>query len=184
MTDITKKSLWQLHIFFYFLFPYYLIKILLITIFIKHIEIYYQLHTSIIIFAENDSGVAFSNSTNPESCTFKEKVQEAEIRIATFFLEHDISFAISSEFIGLFQDMDPLVLKSVKLASSKISSISNNVVCAAETKEITEILQKESFSVCEDETNDRTQEKWLLLVVRYIQPVWLQLRVELHQLVN
>ena len=62
-------------------------------------------------FAENYSGVGFSNSTNPESCTFKEKVQEAEIRIATFFLEHNIFFAISSELIGLFQDMDPLVLK-------------------------------------------------------------------------
>ena len=49
--------------------------------------------------------------------------------------------------------MDPLVLKSVKLASSKISSISNNVVCAAETNRITEILQKESYSVYEDETN-------------------------------
>ena len=80
--------------------------------------------------------------------------------------------------------MDPLVLKSVKLASTKISSISNNVVCAAETNRITEILQKEPFSVYEDETNDRTQEKWLSLVVRYIEPVSLQLRAELLQLVN
>ena len=60
--------------------------------------------------------------------------------------------------------MDPLVLKSVKLPSSKISSISNNVVCAAKTNRITEIFQKESFSVYEDETNDRTQKKWLLVV--------------------
>ena len=75
--------------------------------------------------------------------------------------------------------MDPLVLKSVKLPSSRISS-----VCAAKTNRITEIFQKESFSVYEDETNDRTQERWLLLVVRYIEPVSLQLRVELLQLVN
>ena len=80
--------------------------------------------------------------------------------------------------------MDPSVLKSVKLASSKISNISNNVVCAAETNRITEILQEESFSVYADKTNDRTQEEWLSLVVRYIAPVSLQLRVELLQLVN
>ena len=141
-------------------------------------------HSAMDSFAENDSCVGFSNSTNPESCTFKEKIQEAEIRIATLFLEHNIFFAISSELIGLFQDMDHLILKSVKLASSKIASISNNVVCAAETNRITEILQKESSSVYEDETNDKTQEKWLSLVVRYIEPVSLQLRVELLQLVN
>ena len=80
--------------------------------------------------------------------------------------------------------MDPLVLKWVKLVSSNISSISNNVVCAAETNWITEILQKESFAVYEDETNDITQEKWLSLVVRYIEPVSLQLGKEVHQLVN
>ena len=80
--------------------------------------------------------------------------------------------------------MDPLVLKSVKLASTKISNISNNVVSVAETDRITEILRGESFSVYEDKTNDRTQEKWLSLVVRYVEPVSLQLRVELLQLVN
>ena len=80
--------------------------------------------------------------------------------------------------------MDPLVLKSVKLASSKISNILNNVVCAAETNRITEVLREESFSVYEDETNDRTQEQWKSLVVRYIEPVSLQFRVELLQLVN
>ena len=68
-------------------------------------------HSAIDSFVKNDFGVGFSDSTNPESCTFKEQVQEAEIRIATFFLEHNISFAISSELIDLFQDMDPLVLK-------------------------------------------------------------------------
>ena len=41
------------------------------------------------------------------------KLQEDKIKIATSFLEHNISFAISSELIDIFQDMDPLVLKSV-----------------------------------------------------------------------
>ena len=49
-------------------------------------------HSAMDSFAENDSGVGFSNSTNAESCTFKEKVQGAEIRIATFFLEYNIFF--------------------------------------------------------------------------------------------
>ena len=40
-----------------------------------------------------------------KSDAFKKKVQEAEIQISTFFLEHNLPFSIASEFIGLFQNI-------------------------------------------------------------------------------
>ena len=120
-------------------------------------------HSASESFAENDSGVGFANSTNLENCTFKEKVQEAENRIATFFFVHNISFMISSELIDIFQDMDPLVLKTVRLALSKILRISNNVVCAAETNRITEILQKNHFQFMKMKQTIELRRKKLLL---------------------
>ena len=109
---------------------------------------------------------------------------EAEIKITTFFLEHNLSFAIAPELIGIFQDMEPAVLRDIKLSSTKMRSVATNVVSKAETDRITKILRVQSFSVYEDETSDRTQEKWLSLMVRYVEPSSFKIRVELLQLIN
>ena len=63
-------------------------------------------------------------------------------------------------------------------------AIANNVVCAAETNRMINILRKQSFSVYPDETSDISHEKWLSLVVRYIHPLNNEIRVELLQLIN
>ena len=115
---------------------------------------------------------------------FKKKVQEAEINITTFFLEHNLTFSIAPELIGLFQDLEPSVLNNVKLSPSKMTVIANNVVCATETDRMINILRKQSFSVYPDETSDISHQKWLSLVVRYIHPLNNEFRVELLQLIN
>ena len=65
-----------------------------------------------------------------------------------------------------------------------MTAIANNVVCAAETERMINILRKQSFSVYPDETSDISHEKWLSLVVRYIHPLNNEIRVELLQLIN
>ncbi|XP_033221211.1 uncharacterized protein LOC117175611 [Belonocnema kinseyi] len=120
----------------------------------------------------------FSESESPQFGTFKQKVPEAEIRITAFFMEHNLPFRISSDLIRLFQDMEPSVLKNVKLGHIKMVLVANNVVCAAGTDRISNILRKQSFAVYEDETSDRTLEKWLSLMVRYVEPMTLSVRVE------
>ena len=80
--------------------------------------------------------------------------------------------------------MEPSVLKDVKLSSTKITSIANNVVCASETDRMSNILRKLPFSVYPDETSNRPQEKWLSLVVRYVKPTNYKIRVELLQLIT
>ncbi|XP_033225997.1 uncharacterized protein LOC117178680 [Belonocnema kinseyi] len=63
-------------------------------------------------------------------------------------------------------------------------SVTNNVVCDAETYRISNILRKQSFSDYKHETSDRTLEMWLSLMVRYVESTTLSVRVELIQLVN
>ena len=65
-----------------------------------------------------------------------------------------------------------------------MTCIANNAVCAAETDRMTNILRRQSFSVYPDETSDRSHEKWLSLVVRYVNPLYNEIRVELLQLIN
>lgn len=132
----------------------------------------------------NSCDAVASTSSMPDTFTFTEKVQEAEIRITTFFLEHNISFNIASELVGLFQDIDPAVLSKVTLGRSKLSFVANNVVSAAETDRLTHTLREQPFSVYEDEVSDNTLEKWLSLMVRYVEPTTLQIRVELLQHIN
>ena len=115
---------------------------------------------------------------------FKKKVQEAEIKITTFFLEHNLPFSIAPELIGLFQDLEPSVINDVKLSPSKMTAFANNVFCAAETDRMINISRKHSFSVYPDETSDIGHEKCLSLVVRYIHPLNNEIRVELLQLIN
>ena len=110
---------------------------------------------------------------------FKKKVQEAEIKITTIFLQHSLPFSIAPKLIGLFQDVEPSVINDVKLCPIKITAIANIVVCTAETDRMTNILGKQSFSVYPDETSDISHEKWLSLVVRYIHPLNNEIRVEL-----
>ena len=108
----------------------------------------------------------------------------AKIKITTFFLEHNLSIAIAPELIELFQDMELAVLRDVKLSLTKMRSVANNVVSKAETDCINKIWRVQSFSVYKDETSDRTQEKLLSLMVRYVEPSSFKIRVELLQLIN
>ena len=86
--------------------------------------------------------------------------------------------------IGLFQYIERSVLNQVKLSSTKTTCIANNLVCAAETDRMTNILRRQSFSIYPDEISDRIHEKWLSLVVRYVHPLHNEIRAELLQLIN
>ena len=60
-----------------------------------------------------------------------------------------------------------------------MTTIANNVICAAETDRMINILRKQLFSVYPGETSDISHKKWLSLVIRYIHPLNNEIRVEL-----
>lgn len=121
-----------------------------------------------------------------ENFNFNERVQIAEIRLATFFVEKNLPFSISSELLALMKDIgkEPNILQAMSLGKTKLKSIVTNVVCHQETCRISEVLRENKLSVYEDETSDITNNKWLSLMVRYVEPKTLQVRCELLQMIH
>jgi len=69
------------------------------------------------------------------------------------------------------------------LGRTKLTQI-KVVVHRQETDWISKVLRENKFAVYEDETSDITNDKWLLLTVRYAEPKTLQVRCELLQMIH
>ncbi|KAL6438804.1 hypothetical protein ACFW04_003709 [Cataglyphis niger] len=67
---------------------------------------------------------------------------------------------------------EPDILQTMSLGRTKLTHIINNVVC------------QNKFSIYKDETSDITNDKWLSLMVRYVEPRTLYVRCELLQMIH
>jgi len=76
------------------------------------------------------------------------------------------------------------VLQAMSLGRKKLTRIVNNVICHQETDRISKVLRENKFSVYEDETSDVTNDKWLSLMIRYVEPSTLHVRCELLQMIH
>jgi len=76
---------------------------------------------------------SFSNSE--ESFSFNERVKIAEIKLATFFVEKNMSFSILTDLLSLMKDIgkEPCVLQAMFLGRTKLTQIVNKVICRQET---------------------------------------------------
>ncbi|XP_066585576.1 protein FAM200A-like [Prorops nasuta] len=121
-----------------------------------------------------------------EQFNFNDRVKAAEIKVAAFFAEHNLSFLYSAELLKLFQDIgkEPNVLQSMSLGRTKATKIVNNVLCTYETKRIADNLKTNKFSVFVDETTDITNEKKMTLLTRYVDRKSLCVQIDLLQLIN
>ncbi|XP_066589316.1 protein FAM200A-like [Prorops nasuta] len=121
-----------------------------------------------------------------EQFNFNDRVKAAEIKVAAFFAEHNLSFLYSAELLKLFQDIgkEPNVLQSMSLGRTKATKIVNNVLCTYETKRIADNLKTNKFSVFVDETTDITNEKKMTLLTRYVDRKSICVQIDLLQLIN
>lgn len=94
-----------------------------------------------IFYQQNNILDVTTKHENEDECTveakgptFKEKVRDAEHKITQLFLDNDIPFSLSSKVIGLFKELEPLVLKGIKLSSSKMSLVAKEM-CTLKTGE-------------------------------------------------
>ncbi|XP_076284710.1 zinc finger protein 862-like [Lasioglossum baleicum] len=117
---------------------------------------------------------------------FLKEIRIAEIRYAAFFAENNIAISVAPKFLALMQDIakNPAVLQGMKVGRTKCGNIISNVLCVRETERIVDNVRHTKFSVYEDETSDSTNDKWLSLMVRYIEPCRLSIRTELLQLIH
>ncbi|XP_014482782.1 PREDICTED: uncharacterized protein LOC106748603 [Dinoponera quadriceps] len=116
---------------------------------------------------------------------FNDRVKIAELRLATFFVEKNVSFTIISDLLSLMKDIgnEHGILQTMYLEKKKLTQITNNV-CHEETNRITKVLREHKFSIYENETSDKRNGKWLSLMVRYIEPKTLNVRCELLQMIH
>ncbi|KAL6419339.1 hypothetical protein ACFW04_013922 [Cataglyphis niger] len=63
-----------------------------------------------------------------------------------------------------------MFLERTNLTNIVNNNINNNVVYRQEIHRISEILRENKFLIYEDETSDITNDKWLSLMVRYVEP--------------
>ncbi|XP_066582847.1 uncharacterized protein [Prorops nasuta] len=133
-----------------------------------------------------DEDLTNPGTSRDEQLDFSDKVKVAEIKLATFFVEHNIPFVYSAELLTIFKEIgkEPDVLQSMSLGRTKLKNIINNVLCPYETKRITNKLKNNKFSVFEDETSDITNEKKMILLTRYVDNRSLRVHTELLQLIN
>ncbi|XP_066585523.1 SCAN domain-containing protein 3-like [Prorops nasuta] len=127
-----------------------------------------------------------STSSAEEKLSFNDRVKVAEIKLATFFVEHNIPFSYSGELLNIFQEIgkEPGILQSMFLGRLKLTNIINNVVCPYETRRITDTLKHQKFSVLVDETSDISNEKKMTLLTRYVDNKSLCVQTDLLQLIN
>ncbi|KAL6420502.1 hypothetical protein ACFW04_013837 [Cataglyphis niger] len=123
------------------------------------------------LVCEINAGHSKTQHVLEEDFNFNERVKIVEIRFATFFVEKNLPFSISSDLLFLMKDIakEPDILQAMYLGRTKLTHIVNNVVCRQETCKISEILRENKFSIYKDETLDITNDKWLSLMMHYVE---------------
>lgn len=113
---------------------------------------------------------AFSLSNVKEVETFQNNVKVAEIKLASFFGEHNIAFQTVDHLTPVLQDIfpDSKICKAISLHRTKLTSIIKNVVAPVEINNTIDILKTNPFSVLVDESTDLTCSKFLCLLVRFV----------------
>lgn len=105
-----------------------------------------------------------------QQTALKRKVKEAEIRIATFAIEHNISFNALDHLAKLNKEIysDSEIAKMVTCGRTKATAIINEVTGKYCFEEVVTLIKKNKFSLIVDESTDQGDTKHLAMVVRVL----------------
>ena len=98
----------------------------------------------------------------------KEKISVAEIRLAAFFAELNISFLTSDHLIDLLKETfdDSETIQGLNMKRTKTTAIIKNVIGASQKEELANKLKICKFSIMTDESTDIGTIKTSCVVVR------------------
>lgn len=98
----------------------------------------------------------------------KEKISIAEIKLAAFFAEHNISFLTSDHLIDLLKETfdDSETIQGLNMKRTKTTAIIKNVIGASQKIELANKLKVCKFSIMTDESTDIGTIKTSCVVVR------------------
>ncbi|XP_043252408.1 uncharacterized protein LOC122397348 [Colletes gigas] len=132
----------------------------------------------------NSSKSDYDRKSEKVAFSFEEQRQIAEIRFAALIATLNVPFRVAGRILEYFQSVPKLILDSMKLSRTKCTNIITRVLYPHETDRISSVLRNNKFSIFIDETSDSTNEKWMTLLARYVDPRTLDVRSELLKLIN
>lgn len=103
-----------------------------------------------------------------KTTTIEKKTKEAELRIAMFVTEHNISFNTTDHQVQLIKSISPEVVSKVSCNRTKANAIVKNVLRATGFKNLVDKIQNQQFSMIIDESTDKSATKHLAVIVRLL----------------
>ena len=115
-----------------------------------------------------------------------DNVKQAEIKLATFFAEHNVAFQVIDHVTPLVKEIfpDSKIAQDLQMKRSKCTNIIKKIVAKVETDEIVDNIKTTPFSVLVDESTDISLHKFLCVLVRYISPITGRVITQLLELVS
>ncbi|KAL6253542.1 hypothetical protein P5V15_011716 [Pogonomyrmex californicus] len=117
----------------------------------------------------NNENILSYENNNRNILSHNDKVKR-EIKLAAFFVEHNIAFNIADHLIPLLKDIciDPEIVSDLSLARDKCKNIITNVIAKREVNKINYDLQICKFSILIDESTDISDTKIICVLVKYL----------------
>lgn len=109
---------------------------------------------------------AFASTSREDSLANKNK--QAEIRLASYIAEHNISFLAAQHLPHLVKAICPEsdVAKNLTLGRTKATCLVKNVIGETEKEDLCRVMRNRKFSIIVDESTDKSTVKNLCIVVR------------------
>jgi len=127
----------------------------------KHIEM-----------VKNDESLNNNIDNNSNKISHNDSVKLAEIKLASFFAEHNIAFYTADHLTPLIKNIfkDSAIAHDFSFARSKATSIIKNVIAKREIEKLVEYLKKYKFSILIDESTDISESKIMCILVQFFSP--------------
>ncbi|XP_044005584.1 uncharacterized protein LOC122850514 [Aphidius gifuensis] len=108
---------------------------------------------------------SFNNSTSIST-----KIEKAEIKIAAFIVQENLSIQVADSFVEIWKDIfsDSEVAQKITCNRTKCTAIIKNVLGQCGLEETVKLLQIHKFSLLVDEATDGAGIKQLAMIVRFV----------------
>lgn len=116
--------------------------------------------------------------------TIAKKTKEAELRIAMFVTEHNISFNTTDHLVQLLKSISPEVIPKLSCNRTKATAIVKNVLSATGFENLVTKIKNQQFSMIINESTDKSATKHLAVVVRLLDGYVYEVRDEFLCLID
>lgn len=142
-------------------------------------------HIKNVKIVQSNRSVVDCFSKKSDEAKLAEQVKAAEIKLATFFAEHNVAFSTVDHLVPVLKDVfpDSSIASGVTLGRTKCTNIVKNVVAKVETDKTVQLLKDIKFSILVDESTDISDSKHMCVLVKYLSPIDGRVKTQLLELI-